>query len=609
MSTHRLVERTLRRPRQVFGRVAVAIGVSVLGVGFTIASVGLRGGVARAGALGELAGVANARVAVPVEPGAALEVPISPRTPVGQTPGPQSSVPRVPAAPAFAAPPPNSIDGTIVIEPSTSWPFEQRLRGSNVSYFAPPSVLQNQTLRARTTGISTLLRFPGGQDSQIIGWASCQLQTDIAAAAPCRVPNTRSRTSDFFGLVRATGAEAVLTVSINVTAKENAAYVAFANGRVEDTRIIGIDQRGADWKTVGYWAQQRANAGFPDPMGVTLWEFGNETYGGLPGGTRCVSYGWEVVYSCNPEEFLNGLGTGPTRFDGYVATRAAMKGIDPSIQVGAPGVDPNEGYNDWTRNLLRVGGASIDFLEVHHYNYWIPPANDDVGNAQILAAPKSQLSALRARMNSIADEQGVRRIPILLSEFNLTPEPRNDPSQRISTVLNAMVQTEMVGTMASLGGFIGANHLELVGEAQWRETYFSSIHNDGRFTRGPEYWGAVMWSKFGEQMVANQSSFDAGELTVFSGRRSDGAVTLLVLNKSVVAKRAEVSLRSAAGVRSVTTDVAQGASLAARTMTFNGVADPSDDRSNAPGVTVYLGAASTFVQSFPAASITLLAIR
>jgi alpha-L-arabinofuranosidase len=525
---------------------------------------------------------------------------------------PPTTLPPVTQPPTTLPPttqPPTPIDGTIVIDPTENWPFEQRLRGSNVSYFAPASVLQNQTLRARTSGVSTLLRFPGGQDSQIVGWASCQLQTDIANAAPCRVPQTRSRTSDFFGLVRATGAEAMLTVSVNVTAKENAAYVAFANGRIDDARVIGIDQHGADWKTVGYWAQHRANAGFPEPMAVNLWEFGNETYGGLAGGSRCVSYGWEVVYSCNPEEFLNGLGTGAARFDGYVATREAMKAIDPSIRVGAPAVDPNEGYNDWTRNLLRVGGAYIDFLEVHHYNYWIPPTNDDAGNAQILAASKSQVYALRARMNAVADEQGSRRIPILLSEFNLTPEPRNDPAQRVSTVLNAMVQTEMVGTMASLDGFMGANYLELVGEAQWRDTFYSMIHNDGRFTRGPEYWGAVMWSEFGEQMVANASTVDNATLTVFSGRRSDGSVTLLVLNKSAAAKRAEVSVRGVTAMRSVMTDTAQGASLAARTMNFNGVADPSDDRSNAPGVTVDLGGAPTFVQSFPPASITLLTIR
>ncbi len=523
-------------------------------------------------------GIAPAKARVPIEtsvsPGISEALAIPPRVAASQTPA-------LPAPPArIAAPPavPNSIDGTIVIEPAVSWAFEKRLRGTNVSYFAPASVLQSQTLRARTAGASTLLRFPGGQDSQIIGWASCQLQTNIPNAAPCGVPNTRSRTSDFFGIVQATGAEAVLTVSVNATAKENAAYVAFANGRTDDTRVIGTDQRGADWKTVAYWAQQRAAAGFPNPIGVNLWEFGNETYGGLPGGTRCVSYGWEVVYSCNPEEYLNGLGVGAARFDGYIATRSAMKAIDPSIQVGAPGVDPNEGYNDWTRELLRLGGASIDFLEVHHYNYWIPPANDDAGNAQILAAPKAQLYALRARMNAVFDEQGGRRIPILLSEFNLTPEPRNDPAQRISSVLNAMVQTETVGTMAALGGFIGANHLELVGEAQWRETYFSTIHNDGRFTRGPEYWGAVMWSKFGEQMVANQSTFDSANLTVFSGRRADGATTLLVLNKSAVAKRSQVSVRGVSAIGSVTTDIAEGTSLAARTMTFNGVADPSDDR-------------------------------
>jgi hypothetical protein len=445
----------------------------------------------------------------------------------------------------------------------------------------------------------------------VLGWASCQLQTDIPSATPCGTTSNRSRSSDFLAFVQATSAEAVITLNINATAKENAAYVAFANGAVGDPRVIGIDQRGVDWKTVGYWAEQRVRAGLPAPVGVRLWEFGNETYGGLFGGSKCVSYGWEVTYSCDPAEFLNGVGTGTDRFDGYIVTREAMLAVDRQIQVGAPAVDPKEGYNDWTENLLRLGSAYIDFLELHHYSYWIPPANDDAGNTEILASPRTQLAALTTRMNTLFDrESRGRRIPILLSEYNLTPAPRNDPAQRISSVLNAMVQTEMIGTMGELGGFLGANHFDLVGEAPWRETYFATIRNDGRFTRSPEYWGAVMWSKFGSHMVSNVSTFDSlRELTVFSGRRPDGSTTLLVLNKTTNPKRADIRFQSRAPMQSVTIDVATGESLAARTMSFNGVVDPSDDLSDAPPRSVSVGGMPVFGYKFPPASITLLTIR
>jgi hypothetical protein len=526
-------------------------------------------------------------------------------------PPPPTTGPPTTTTTTITTTPPEPSSGSIVIDPSVSRPFDQRLRGSNVSYFSTPELLANKTLRARTSGVSSLLRFPGGQDSQRLGWASCQLQVDLPLATPCGTASNRSRTSDFLAFVQATGAEAVITLNINATAKENAAYVAFANGLVGDTRVIGVDQRGADWKTVGYWAEQRARAGLAGPIGVRLWEFGNETYGGLAGGSKCVSYGWEVTYSCDPVDYLNGAGSGRDRFDGYTATREAMLAVDRQIQVGAPAVDPKEGYNDWTENLLRLGSAQIDFLELHHYSYWIPPANDDAGNREILASPRTQLSALSARMNTLFDrESRGRRIPILLSEFNLTPAPRNDPAQRISSVLNAMVQTELIGTMGELGGFLGANHFDLVGEAPWRETYFATIRNDGRFTRSPEYWGAVMWSKFGSHMVTNFSTFDSlRELTVLSGRRPDGSTTLLVLNKTNAAARADIRFQSAAPMQSVTVDVAAGESLAARTMSFNGVADPSDDLSNAPGRSLPVGGAQVFAHTFPPASITLLTIR
>ena len=106
---------------------------------------------------------------------------------------------------------------------------------------------------------TTLLRLPGGSWSNHYDWLGCEL------GDPQRCDWTWAmRPSDFLGLLEATGLPAMWTVSINGTAEEAAAAVAFFNGDVDDDRPIGTDRNGRDWLTVGHWAQLRADHGHPE---------------------------------------------------------------------------------------------------------------------------------------------------------------------------------------------------------------------------------------------------------------------------------------------------------------------------------------------------------
>jgi len=58
--------------------------------------------------------------------------------------------------------------------------------------------------------------------------------------------------------------------------KRAAAWVAYTNGQPGDPTVIGLDDHGFDWKTVGYWAQQRVENGHPEPYNIKYWEIGNE---------------------------------------------------------------------------------------------------------------------------------------------------------------------------------------------------------------------------------------------------------------------------------------------------------------------------------------------
>ena len=529
-----------------------------------------------------------------------------------------------PTSPTTVAPtvPAAANDGTITLDPATTAAFSPRMWGSNMGAYSGAAGYADATLRARANGKVGLIRYPGGQVSQDLGWASCQLQTPVPNAVDCtevkknpvtnEVTITRmewlARPSDFIGFAKAINAEGLVSVNSNASAKENAAYVAFMNGSPANTQAIGLDQKGADWKTVGYWAQKRVDAGQSAPLGVKLWEFGNETYGGVAGNSRCVDYGWEVTFSCDPTDVLNGTGVGAAHFDGYRVTKAAMLAVDPTIQLGIPAVDPKESYNNWTADLLRVGGADIDFLEVHPYFSFIPPANTDAGNAEILAYPQTVFAGLEARMNSLMDSQAGRRIPMLLSEYNLTPVPAQDPAQRINKVINALIMTDSIGSFGKRAGFLGANQFDLYGTPGYDGSSFAQIRRNDNYIRNPQYWGSVLWSRFGNQLVASTSTYDsAATMSVHTGQNPDGTLSILAINKTGSSKRPAIKI-TGSGVASMTADSAIGTSLLGTTMIFNGVADPNDALSNAPATSVTVINSAAAEVSIPPYSMVLLHI-
>lgn|GEM_PF-2694589 len=50
-------------------------------------------------------------------------------------------------------------------------------------------------------------------------------------------------------------------------------------------RMIGVDQAGVDWHTIGYWASKRVANRHPEPYSVKYWEVGNEAWGSDPYGS------------------------------------------------------------------------------------------------------------------------------------------------------------------------------------------------------------------------------------------------------------------------------------------------------------------------------------
>ena len=495
---------------------------------------------------------------------------------------------------------------------SAGMPFvPSHLLGSNLPSWLGPGVLADGTFRARISGANIgVLRIPGGSWSDGYGWLSCELGADLPGRAPCGWSGWEARPSDFINILRAQHAEGMWTVNINTTSKEAAAAVAFFNARITDTTVIGTDIHSTDWYTAGHWAILRAVNGNPEPLGIHFWEFGNEIYGGLPGNTNCQSWGWETTWTCDGTEYINGVGIGSARHEGYLAFRAAMRAVDPSIAFGVSGTDDPAGYANWATKVIAAAGPVMDFYIVHPYAYDTPPSNDAAGHSQILALPQTHWSGIRAALKPLFDAYAPgRSVPVAVTEYNLVSSWTNDNEQLMTRAVDTLFIADSIGQMAQ-NGYAMALQWALANGTSSNGTDYGLLKGEAGYTRTAQYYAYPLWARFGNSMLPVTSSADAAtELSVYAGRIDSGTVTLLAINKTGNTMTATITLNGITGLAGGTADVVQAKSLSAQSVTLNGVANPSNDLSNAPSHPFSAGPGTTFAYTFTPNSITLLTLH
>jgi len=290
-------------------------------------------------------------------------------------------------------------------------PIHRRVFGTNLEWFndagglAQPQLLPRLVQLAKDLG-TTVLRFPGGTLADYYDWRD---GTGPRDARPVRHHPTDSGSSknrfgspELFDLMKATGAEALLTVNAGTGSPQQAAdWVAYCN-RAGDAR--------------------RAADGFAQPIGVNLWEIGNELY--LPGNPG------EVKITVTPDVYA----------DRYQAFAAAMRAVDPSIVTIAIGVamgariGPDTQFPEWSDVLLQKAASRLDMIAVHNsyfpelYNVMTPPV--DTVYPALWAAPDAVEDSLNRLAGLMSRYEGARRVPIgiAVTEWGaLFSMPQRDP--------------------------------------------------------------------------------------------------------------------------------------------------------------------------------------
>ncbi len=491
--------------------------------------------------------------------------------------------------------------------------FSPMMLGSNLPSWLKRSTFEDEQFRRRVAASGvTLLRIPGGSWGDEYGWLSCETGKNQPGAFPCRF-EWASRPTDFIHFFRGVEElgvqiEPMYIMNMNYTAQEAAAAVAFYNAQVGDTTPIGRDRNGTDWRTAGHWAQLRADHGNEAPLGIHYWEIGNEVYGGKPGDPGCKSNGWEETWTCKGDEYI--LGTG--EHDGALALRAAMQAVDPTIVVGIVGATDAAFGNRWSEAVLRSGGDEIDYFVIHTYpsyhNYGNPTKELD----ELLALPQTHWVRLKESADKALDAYAPGlEIPLVVNEYEIVPEwGKPDVRNYMNKYIDALWIADSIGQMIVNGFDIAAQWDVMNGKSDDWGNEFGLMVADGTNDRQPKYWALPIWSRFGTTMLPVTSSAQAeSELSVYAGRLEDGTITLLAINKSDRFADVQVVLSGVGQIAGGVADMVTAPSLDATTASWNEVADPADDLSNAPPSPVDAGQGDRLDYTFVPLAITLLRLQ
>ncbi len=517
-------------------------------------------------------------------------------------------------------PPPAPFAATIRIQASGPiTPFEPDLLGSNLPAWLGPTRLEDATFRARTAASGlTLLRMPGGSWSNAYGWLSCEKGSDQPGAYPCYW-TWAARPTDFINFLKATGLRGMWIVNPNATSKEAAAAVAFFNGHITDTRVIGVDIQGTNWYTVGHWAQLRAAGGNPEPPGIKYWEFGNEMYASKSSTASpsssglCQSWAWEDTWTCDGFEYVNGVGSGSSRKEGYLEFRQAMQAVDPTILLAAVGFEypgtPSDGqaqwqtYAGWGSRVISAAGAALDMYAIHPYPFFNLPSAQEV-----LRNPHTHwpdiMHGLRAAFNAYA---GGRQAPVAATEFNLVSVQDQDNNQWMTRALNMLFLADSIGQAAQQGVTLMAQWDLANGRAS-NGTEYGLMHEDNGYYRAPQYYVYPLWARFGNQMTpVTTTAYVTSQLSVYAGRVNSATVSLLAINKTGSVVTTTIHVAGFGPLTDGSVWWAAAASLTAQSVTYNGVATPSDGLTETP---ISFGASdSNVTRVLPPYSVSLLHLR
>ncbi|HVG19859.1 MAG TPA: alpha-L-arabinofuranosidase C-terminal domain-containing protein, partial [Blastocatellia bacterium] len=213
-------------------------------------------------------------------------------------------------------------------------------------------------------------------------------------------------TDEFIEFCRNVGAEPSITVNVEgrgATAEEAAAWVEYCNGPA-------TSKHGA----------MRARNGHPQPYGVRYWEVGNEVWG----------------------DWVRGHSDAETYARNFNRYAAVMRAVDPAIKFIAVG----DNNMNWNRAVLKIAGAHIDYLAIHHY-YGRSEMKGDALN--LMARPLFYERFYKQVERLIGEMTPGRKIKLSINEWGL-----DLPERRQYSMESALYGARLMNVFERSGGLV-----------------------------------------------------------------------------------------------------------------------------------------------------------
>jgi hypothetical protein len=209
----------------------------------------------------------------------------------------------------------------------------------------------------------------------------------------------------------------------------------------------------------------------------------------------------------------------------------AMRAVDPTILLLGPEVhqftanlaaNPKDSQGkDWTDEFLKANGDLVDIVTVHRYPF---PISSNAGSApkELMRANPAEwpliVEALRSQVRTLTG----REIPVAIAEVNSHWSRAAGGETTPDSLFNAVWWADVLGKLI-------ASRVEMV-------NYFmlsTSGSGDGlgmltSYAARPTYYTQLLYSQFGETLLAAFS--DDPFVSVYAARRTDGALTLMLVN-------------------------------------------------------------------------------
>ena len=216
---------------------------------------------------------------------------------------------------------------------------------------------------------------------------------------------------------------------------------------------------------------------------------------------------------------------------------AAMKAVDPKIQVGASLTTPtgDTWAPDWDPEVLKASCKAIDFVSFP----WIPgttlpPDWKRLDESSVLNAPENDLPKIISEM-LYEDKRycpGGKVPRVVLSRMAVIPW-----AVQKNPIVTALFAADAYATLAEAG----------IAEASWYQLRENGLEtNDGKLNSA--YYGTQMFHiiafRPGDQLLSTTGS--SSTLAVHAAHRQDGLYTVMLVNKDATGRQhVKVTLRGA----------------------------------------------------------------